>query len=994
MDDEDAIRANIKNLPSSFDLKECLSGKSKESIHYIIHRLQSEINNGIYELKEEWVRTYNLVSFLHWVIGETADAKTYNEKVLKMDKNNIIASTNIVWFYMELGDAYELHNANTLIEEIQQHEHFQLYRVKAEAEIAYYYTRLGLKHQETAETKFKEVLEKAKVEKVDNNSIMLWTFGLGLTLRRLSRLVSTRNETQARCRDSRTRDAIEVFHALVREKWDSTRLKAMAFVQLGELSYTIVKEKLAKTEYFPEPYSNWDEEKFYRTALDLCDEETYVLERYGKFLRYKKRYDASEKMLRKSVDVRPTSYAHHHLALTLKSKLHKEIGKNARLYNSSNSSPNSGNLPFGMNRRIHSAYMPHKRGRHVRNLFHENTNKYTEPQESGYHYVYGADAQYHTGRCYAQGWYEWMPSRNTYGQTFACGPNQNAALNFEEYIPCSPSWNNAPRYAYCRNEIQRPFKRQNQQSNIHNRGKKYNSSSKQNTIKHNHPACNMPSQYNNYDSGIGSLSSSLNHLSLKENIERDGSVKMKVCKTAETIARSEAVASSETKAENMNTEIATTGTTGNLLNDLKVKQTQVMVKSPKKPLPLPKDDTRTKEILYHLEQAMMYSDNRAALYDKGLTLRATDNLDEAIGIFKSLLKDETSLVYLANAYEQCAICMLHKSERLEDDVEEKEKLSYNMKDYFMKSIAISAKLVADIPDITKVWSSATSLKEILLKERDSKDSLKQLAVLSERLNNYKEAISYYEEIINLEESAIETPKLMLNIGTNQMKDSNFVAALTVFEIVRSHPQGKKHIDQNMYIKCLVEAGFQALLTETETQFGRNYLNYALKFTAESNEIQCDIASDRDNEEQEADDDTFDIFILCDDENKAIFDMSLCVWNSLKRDCCLNVTVNSMDVILGIPKLSGTLSLIDKCRYYVIVIGKQSTEDRLYQLCIEHIMLNKSRIVVVIENEDVTLPNIIHRLKERIPSLIYEASAISDSVRINWMKRLLLLLLGV
>ena len=980
MEDEELIRADLNKLPSSFNLKGCFAGKSKDSIDVIISRLQSEIKNGIYELNEEWVRTYNLVSFLYLVIGKTKDAKTYNEKVLEIEEHNMIASTNLVWYNLELQDAYEVHNAYKHIEELKQSQHFQAYYVKAEAEIAYCFTRLGLRYQETAENKCKDVLAKANVTDVDKNSVMLWMYGLGLILKRLSKLASARTESQTISRNKRRKDAIKLFIELVTEEWDSKRLKAMALIQLGELSYTIAQENLRKTDFFPEPYSKWYEEKFYKAALQLSDKETYVLERYGKFLRYKKKYNESETTLRKSLGIRPTSFAHHHLALTLKSKLSSEIGNQFK-YSRSNSGPVS---------RVNSK----ETGGHVRNLFHGRDYNYSGRQDS---YVSGADVEDNVRDHRAQSTYVRPSSGNRLGKSNSLCKIQNVKLD-SRFCPFTSDWNYDTRGKANIVQSQRSYRHHSYQNQKPNDGMNNNSYTKLNkTFKQNHQAFNVDAPYRKGSnvSEVDSLSRAIDQLTLKKSVERDGSVKMKEttpkCE-ATMVEKSEKGGLRETKFGTPTAKLAGNIKRSYSVNDIKLKKTKAMIKSPKKPLPLPADDNRTNEILYHLDQAMCYSENNAALYDKGLILRAIAKFDDAIGIFMELLQGESSLVYLANAYEQCAFCMLDKIELVED-IAEKDKLKYNMKDYFMKAVAISSKLVAAIPDITKVWSSASSLKQILLKERASKDSLKQLAVLSERLNNYQDAISYYEEIINLGESPSEAPELKVNIAKNQMKDHNFVAALTVLNIVKTHPEGAACVDKSIYITCLIEAGFQAVTKRIDKQFGRNCLNSALKLTDGTDNLQDCVALDRDTENIE-EEQTCDIFILCDEQNETIFKIAFSVFNTLKQDCGLNVTFNSTDVMLGAPKLSGTLAVIDNCRYFVIFVGKENAEGKHHQLCLESIVSNKNNIVVVREDDNTKLPDLIDRFKKRIPCLTYEATVSPDTTPTDWNKQLLLRLLGL
>ena len=1024
MNNEERIKETLQGVPNCFVLRDCLVGRSKESVKHVIDGQLREIDNKIYELDNEWIRTYNFLSFLYWTLGETDKARAHNEKVLGMDDNNVIAITNKIWFSLESDDAYELNIINAKLEKLQSKPDYQVYRVKADAELAYCYTRLGLKQQETARMRFRKVIDEACDLKLDNdigkNLIMLWKYGLGLITRRVSKLHCSRSADQViRC-SQRRKEAIETFLDVIHEQWDSERLKAMAYAQLGEISFAVLKDEQNLKDYFPELYESWDAEMFYRTALTLYDKETYILERYGQFLRYKKRYDESEKILRKSIEIRPTSHAHHHLALTLKSKFHKQLAAQNRHFNRSVSSPNKINRPLPRFRRMHSEDTHRNHNPHARNLFGTHSEKrmpgelqisfgnpcnmlYYNDYNSGQSaqrnnnyacmnydsgYCANSNSQYSSGnksQYHAQGISgskkQYSNGRGSFSKT--CGSNGRGS-----------SRGNNNRYPATQGHTPSFY---NQNSNTDGKMHQLN--------KTTHTQCKssisqdrslLPDQSYQLDSGIDSLSTAFQHVALQDNVERDGSVKMKapVVSNANVLSQRQVDFFSKTEPKMVYTE-GTQRISSSTLSALKVNQTKAMIKSPRKLLNLPNEDNRTKEIVYHLEQSLLYSENRAALYDKGLTLRAMQHFDEAVSVFKQLIGDESSLIYLANAYEQCGLCHNDKIQKSTIEGDDLQKCMFNMKDYFMKSVAISAKLVAAIPDISKVWASASSLKEVLLSEGNSKESLRQLAVLSERLNNYKEAISYYEDMISMEDDVKEIPKHLASVATNQMKDSEYIAAVTVLDIARTHPEGKTCIDKKIYLKCLVEAGFQAIEMGHEKQFGSKYLSSALELASEFTDTQNETNNDDDNDNSD-EDGHFDMFLLCNEEHELTFSLAANVWGKLKALCGLNVTMNSMDVLWGTPKLSGRLDLVDKCKYFVIFVSNQTSEEKLYQLSLEHIVLNKSNVILMLEDADTKLPAVVKRFKDRISHLVipHNVADESNGAHISLLKQLMLCLLRV
>ena len=767
---DEEIREGLESIPGAYMVKDIITKKSKTALKIIIKKLKKG-KNAVYHLPEERAGNYNLLSFLFWSVGEKASAFEYNEKVTGSDKNNITAIANKTWFHLESQEYFKAKLSWDEILNLKHSQEFEAIILIGEAELAYYYTRLGFTHYEKAVTKFNVVLSKALyIPTINQSLVYLWKVELGLAYRRLSHFGNVVKEEQLKATKQRLKNAVEVFIEIIEADWDSTRNKAFAFVQLGIIEENIKWQCLKKQDFFPEKFLEWDAGRFYEKAKALYGKNThpYLLVRYGNYLRHTKRFADAEEMLRSAIEIRPTSTAHHYLALTLKSKLNKEI-----------------------------------------------LSEQDEP--------------------------------------------------FAKSFP--------------------------------------------------------------------------------------------------------------TPAEGQKGETT---------------KSSVYVKSPMKLLNLPKEteDDRTKEILHHLDQSLTLGENTAAIYDKGLILRAMGEFDRAIDVFKNIVEEETSLLYLANAYEQWGLCLQSITGNLCDDSDRKKDLLYSQKCYFMKSVAISTKMVSRISNISEAWVSGTTLKKIILGEGKSKTSLKELANLCEKLRNYKDAIGYYQEIINLDENGQNNPELLMKIAKNQIDDKNFVEAVSLFDLIRMISTGKECIDQKLYITALIEAGFDTVKMKTEPQLGADYLKTALNqilFLSENrmhptNGTEDDHTGKTGSQYKEFD---FDIFILCDKTDETMLGKAARLMNILENTFNLKVTLNENDIVGGVLELSAMLSVISLSKVIIICFDRPCSENVSLMRCIEHAVRNKSSIVTVIPDENIRISDNL----KMFPWLVHKSFSDDDKENVEWMKKL-------
>ena len=412
------------------------------------------------------------------------------------------------------------------------------------------------------------------------------------------------------------------------------------------------------------------------------------------------------------------------------------------------------------------------------------------------------------------------------------------------------------------------------------------------------------------------------------------------------------------------------------------------VKCPKTMLPYPKEDARVSEILYHLDQAMELGDNGAATYDKGLILRAAQDFDEAISTFRSLIKEKTSLMYLANAYEQCALCFQSKLEDVTIDLETKQKLSHDRKSYLMSSVAFSTKMVTQLPNITGIWDAGASLKNILMAEGKSKETLKELAILSERLRDYKDDIGYYQELLLLDEYEQENPAVLLGIIRNLIADGKFIEAVSVFDLIMMTPRGKKCIDEKLYCTALIEAGFEGVREKVESNSGSGHLKAVLNHSSGWCVTEGEPKDDRGNAESqscqspaETDEETFDIFILCSENDEGTLRNAKQMVGFLQARCNVTATLNRDDVVPGRLELSTMLTFISQSQSVVVCLDEPAFLQGILQRGIEHAAREKPNIVVILMNARARIPNCLMGF----PSILYETR--DEVSEIEWMKSL-------
>ncbi|XP_033754356.1 uncharacterized protein LOC117337470 [Pecten maximus] len=312
--DKKKLKEDLKQFSSSFDLD--LRSMPKARVKTAIKKLEDDRENTA-KSKDEDIQITNFLSYLYFLLDDQEHAIQLVDESLQNDPDNIKANANKAKILLENGEVSDVEGILSKLQEFEKRNNYDKRKCYAEANLAYAYSRSGPWYHQKAVELYEKVLETYPEE-------YAWQFGLGLTLlRRTHRIISQADDTfdLEKKKEKMVRVSEILFN--VATKSDDYILSANAYATLGKAVYEIKKNY----SYWnvPQKIKELDYKVCYEEAVSRCPEEPLVLNICGKLARYKGDIEASERYLRKSVEINPTCQGYHHLALTLKRKV--EMGR-------------------------------------------------------------------------------------------------------------------------------------------------------------------------------------------------------------------------------------------------------------------------------------------------------------------------------------------------------------------------------------------------------------------------------------------------------------------------------------------------------------------------------------------------------------------------------------------------------------------------------------------------------------------------------------------
>ncbi|XP_060563128.1 uncharacterized protein LOC132722620 [Ruditapes philippinarum] len=350
------IKKTLSQYPSSFSVTETIATMSREEIKKKKHKLEIELESSEKEFSTdmEKLTVENFLSFLHFYLGDQVKAREFNDKVLDREPENMIALSNKAWF--SLRDLKNIMQCKELCEHLKAiKRQNQLAFIIAKAEVAFTYSRLGIRNYKKASSEFENVLRDCeKIKELDNVSdsaansttvqvptdyVCVWMYRKALCQRRQSNLnnnVELADIEEKKHYYSVTLDLYMNIIGLENCESDCIkRYKARSYVEMGFISYDVTRNRSVfpngMEELIPTHSSFFmDTTDYFYKALEYYPDDVSVLEQSGKYFRYINEHKISIDLLTRAIQIKPTSFGYHHIALTFKRLLELNRGGLAR----------------------------------------------------------------------------------------------------------------------------------------------------------------------------------------------------------------------------------------------------------------------------------------------------------------------------------------------------------------------------------------------------------------------------------------------------------------------------------------------------------------------------------------------------------------------------------------------------------------------------------------------------------------------------------------
>ncbi|PVD35886.1 hypothetical protein C0Q70_02855 [Pomacea canaliculata] len=221
---------------------------------------------------------------------------------------NIVALANMAVMQWKMGDREEAERLVNNLEELRGKADFSDKVLDAKAEMAYFYSRIGMKSSSLAVELFEEVVQERPRE-------YSWKYSLALVLRRFTH-INFRMYYQLSS-EITSQMALRAFDLLVEiRNSDAPKImKGRALTELGML--------LEQAAFLPELKNATKGSKnrptqaklCFKKAVELAPRDVHVLTYSGKYF-MKNDLEKSLELLERAIDIRPTTTAHHYLGNT------------------------------------------------------------------------------------------------------------------------------------------------------------------------------------------------------------------------------------------------------------------------------------------------------------------------------------------------------------------------------------------------------------------------------------------------------------------------------------------------------------------------------------------------------------------------------------------------------------------------------------------------------------------------------------------------------
>nr|KAG5690357.1 hypothetical protein BaRGS_001279 [Batillaria attramentaria] len=315
---KDDFQSRLADFPHSFQMsdQEFITENALKSLK---NHLEAALKAG-YKTDTERAQSLNLLAYTLFRLKDRKEALKRVDEVLEMEsqRQNIVSLANKAVMLWDIACRRgEREQIVMQLENLRDEENFKYLKVKAKAEMASSYMRLGPRYKKYAIDLFDEVIPEGREPEV-------WSWKLALATAHRHTLdlqhapfVSEEEENHKHLTEEELQKHFTVLQML-NEIINGTAgqdLKANAY---AEIAMVLQSTWDPKAEQRLCDAAHTGIMKACKDALKSDDSEPSVLWKTGKCFRYKKDVHKSLELLQKAVKLQPSSAAYHHLGLTYK----------------------------------------------------------------------------------------------------------------------------------------------------------------------------------------------------------------------------------------------------------------------------------------------------------------------------------------------------------------------------------------------------------------------------------------------------------------------------------------------------------------------------------------------------------------------------------------------------------------------------------------------------------------------------------------------------
>ncbi|XP_045195902.2 uncharacterized protein LOC123551215 [Mercenaria mercenaria] len=996
----ESIKKTLTQYPSSFNVAETMAVLRREEIVKIKNKLIAETDSSVNEFSTnmEKIRVKNLLSYLYYNLGERNKAAEYNQTVLELSPNNVIALTNKAWF--SLRDRKNVIACQKVCEHLKSLRSDRLTSIVAKAEVAFTYSRLGLKHYQKAVSEFENVLQECKKvneetetasssvdcstrDRIPAEYICVWMYGRALCQQRLSNFHNMYDVCKTEKLKENCKLTLDLFKSIIElNECDNEcikRYKARSYIEVGLTAYDVNRNRTV----FPRGMANLLPEhspllmqtaNYFTTALWYFPEDVFVLERSGKYFRYENDVEQSIHLLIKAIQIKPTSFGYHHLAISFIRLLEHNKGELAYQLQSiplehdavtdqsldkattafdmwsqtsyrtreASDYPNENytrfNDPAIPNEKIKRIVtMPQGHVKERKHVIHdrfmaaqpvemEKTKKYYRNRRFGYdvpnsQFRNRKDFRYFDDKSKNSDQSFNVPCNSRTDVYSTKQPTNVERRNFH-YASVGKSTLSGPSA-----QLEEPVV--DELTGLLSKTVLYQRKDKQTNAPLAQAYSRPPSRR---DPKAGHKYTDFEFPKPTYRFPRQERENFKSC-TSEHFRRNK-----KTFRPNFSYVKSKPG-----------------IKCPRQPIRINYEENKVvvDTIIAHLDKASGMSSNIVAIYDKALLYRQIEQSENALNVLEHLMQNEnefSSNVMLANTYEQAAFCIndiLSKTDT--DDMEKREQMQVDRDFYLKSSIEISCNLVDKIPFLHNCWKSAATLRNILfdnLNIKRTKKTLQELWFLYNKLHEHFEAVEILKELQRLAEDEEEKIEIIEDLIKHHLCLHNFEEAVITICMCKQLRDGHTPIENSLFVQVYIEAGLDAFRKKHYDK-ARMRIREVFK---EQKPIPVNKAADL-----TGNDERFDLFILSNLDDEECGQKLMEFLNNLGLKTTFNT--DSPSIIPGTPEIIGMTDIMSKSNSFAILVDFDINDRKMLHIT--------DRIQKMVEDRDertfvvvITLPETV------------------------------------